>query len=167
MLRSIIQRIFVAVREADNAMKESWGLDARDMPGYREALIDVAVCLNAAHAAFDLRHEVEARCQVGDRSPVRRLQPAQSPGQHAGRSRGSGRPGIRQPRLCTHQSQGLPYAGGAHGRHVEGQAFRSLRTMARVRQDAGSRRPTAPHRARRRSHATVILGVEMQRFDRL
>ena len=27
MLRSVIQRIFVAVREADNAMKESWGLD--------------------------------------------------------------------------------------------------------------------------------------------
>ena len=30
-----------------------------NMPGYREALIDVAVCLNAAHAAFDLRQEVE------------------------------------------------------------------------------------------------------------
>ena len=59
MLRTIIQRIFVAVREADNGIKESWGPDARDLPEYREALIDIAVCVNAAQAAFDLRQEVE------------------------------------------------------------------------------------------------------------
>jgi carbonic anhydrase len=59
MLRTIIQRIFVAVRETDNAIKEVWGPDARDMPGYRETLIDIAVCVNAAHSAFDLRQEVE------------------------------------------------------------------------------------------------------------
>jgi carbonic anhydrase len=59
MLRSITQRIFVAVREADNGLKQVWGPDAREMPGYRQALIDIAVCLNAAQAAFDLRLEVE------------------------------------------------------------------------------------------------------------
>jgi carbonic anhydrase len=59
MLRSIIHRIFVAVRESDNAIKQVWGGGYRSQPGYREALIDVAVCVNAAHAAFDLRHEVE------------------------------------------------------------------------------------------------------------
>ncbi len=59
MLRSITQRIFVAVREAANGFKEVWGPDARLMPGYREALINSAVCLNAAQAAFDLRQEVE------------------------------------------------------------------------------------------------------------
>jgi carbonic anhydrase len=59
MLRSTIQRIFVAVREGANGMKEVWGPDARDMPGYREALIETAVCVNAAQAAFDLRQEVE------------------------------------------------------------------------------------------------------------
>ncbi len=59
MLRTIIQRIFVAVREAANGLKEVWGTDARGMPGYREALIEVAVCINAAQAAFDLRQEVE------------------------------------------------------------------------------------------------------------
>ncbi len=64
MLRSIIHRIFVAVRESDNALKQSWGPDARDQPGYREALIDVAVCVNAAHAAFDLRLEVERAKKV-------------------------------------------------------------------------------------------------------
>jgi carbonic anhydrase len=59
MLRSITQRIFVAVREAANGLKEVWGIDAREMPGYREALIESAVCINAAQAAFDLRQEVE------------------------------------------------------------------------------------------------------------
>ena len=59
MLRSIIHRIFVAVRESDNAIKQVWGPGARNLPGYREALIDVAVCVNSAHAAFDLRHQVE------------------------------------------------------------------------------------------------------------
>jgi carbonic anhydrase len=59
MLRTITQRIFVAVREADNGLKEAWGPEARDVPGYRGALIDIAVCVNAAQAAFDLRQEVE------------------------------------------------------------------------------------------------------------
>jgi carbonic anhydrase len=59
MLRTITQRIFVAVREADNGLKEAWGPDARDVQGYRAALIDIAVCVNAAQAAFDLRQEVE------------------------------------------------------------------------------------------------------------
>jgi carbonic anhydrase len=59
MLRSIIHRIFAAVRESDNAIKQVWGGGYRSQPGYREALIDVAVCVNAAHSAFDLRHEVE------------------------------------------------------------------------------------------------------------
>jgi carbonic anhydrase len=58
MLRNITQRIFVAVREADNGIKASWGSNAREMPGFRGALIDTAVCLNAAHAAFDLRKVV-------------------------------------------------------------------------------------------------------------
>jgi carbonic anhydrase len=59
MLRSLLQRIFVAVREAANALDAVWGPTARQMPGYREALIETAVGLNAAQAAFDLRLEVE------------------------------------------------------------------------------------------------------------
>jgi carbonic anhydrase len=59
MLRSITQRIFVAVREAANGFKQVWGPHASDVPGYREALIEAAVCINAAQAAFDLRQEVE------------------------------------------------------------------------------------------------------------
>ncbi len=59
MVRPVLQRIFVAVREAANGLKDVWGVDARNMPGYREALIEAAVCLNAAQSAFDLRAEVE------------------------------------------------------------------------------------------------------------
>ena len=59
MLRSIIQRIFVAVRASANGLDEVWGPHAREMPGYREALIETAVAVNASQAAFDLRQEVE------------------------------------------------------------------------------------------------------------
>lgn len=58
-LRSILQEIFVAVRESANAMKEVWGRDAPRQPGYRDALAQAATCLNAAHSAFALRQEVE------------------------------------------------------------------------------------------------------------
>ena len=58
-LRSIFRRIFVSVREAANALKDVWGPEARQMPGYREALIEIAVALNAAQSAYDLRLEVE------------------------------------------------------------------------------------------------------------
>ena len=59
MLRTIIHRIMIAVREAANGLKEVWGDGARGMPGYREALIETAICLNAAHEAYGLHHEVE------------------------------------------------------------------------------------------------------------
>lgn len=59
MLRSITQRIFVSVREAANGLEAVWGPDARNLPGYREALVESAVCINAAQSAFDLRQEVE------------------------------------------------------------------------------------------------------------
>jgi len=59
VLRPILQRIFVSVREAANGLKEVWGPEAKSLPGYREALIEAAVCINAAQSAFDLRLEVE------------------------------------------------------------------------------------------------------------
>jgi carbonic anhydrase len=59
-LRSILQKIFVSVREGANALDAVWGHEAREKPGFREALIETAVCLNAAQAAFSLRQEIEA-----------------------------------------------------------------------------------------------------------
>ena len=60
-LRTILQKIFVSVRESANALEEIWGTDAREMPGFRDALIETAVALNAAQAAFALRQEVESK----------------------------------------------------------------------------------------------------------
>lgn len=57
-LRSIVDRIFVPVRKAANALKSVWGPEAARMPGYREALIETAVYVNAAQAAYNLRLEV-------------------------------------------------------------------------------------------------------------
>lgn len=58
-LRLIFQRIFVAVRESDNMLREVWGPDAQKQPGYQDALVETAVSLNAAHTAFALRQEIE------------------------------------------------------------------------------------------------------------
>jgi carbonic anhydrase len=58
-LRSIAQKIFVSVREAANGLEEVWGPEARQQPGYRDSLIETAVCLNAAQAAFAMRQELE------------------------------------------------------------------------------------------------------------
>lgn len=58
-LRGILQKIFVSVREAANGLEEVWGPDARQTAGFRDALIETAVGLNAAQAAFALRQEIE------------------------------------------------------------------------------------------------------------
>ena len=82
-LRSILQKIFVSVREAANGLDEVWGRERRQSPYFRDALIETAVCINAAQAAFALRQEIETRRAVGDRGPLRGVQPVQPPGQHA------------------------------------------------------------------------------------
>jgi carbonic anhydrase len=58
-LRSIMEKLFVAVRAAANGLKEVWGAEVGKLPGYRDALIETAVCVNAAHAAFDMRQVIE------------------------------------------------------------------------------------------------------------
>jgi carbonic anhydrase len=58
-LRTILQRIFVSVRESANGLDEVWGREGRQSPYFRDALIETAVCINAAQAAFALRQEIE------------------------------------------------------------------------------------------------------------
>jgi carbonic anhydrase len=59
MLRALNRKILVAVREAANGLNEVWGPTAREAPGYREALIESAVGINTAQAAFELRREMD------------------------------------------------------------------------------------------------------------
>jgi carbonic anhydrase len=58
-LRSLVDRIMVAVRGAANALKRCRGGDVEHQPGYRQMLIETTVYLNAAVTAFDLRREVQ------------------------------------------------------------------------------------------------------------
>jgi carbonic anhydrase len=59
-LRSIVDRIFAPVRKAASVLESIWGTDAAGMPFYREALIETAVFVNAAQAAYSLRLEMTA-----------------------------------------------------------------------------------------------------------
>lgn len=60
-LRSLIDRIQIAVREAAKALKSVGGPDVAGRPGYRDDLIETAVYLNAALTAFDLQREIRAQ----------------------------------------------------------------------------------------------------------
>jgi carbonic anhydrase len=57
-LRAILEKLLMAVRAAANGLKEVWGPECRQLPGYRDALIEAAVCVNAAQTAYDLRQSV-------------------------------------------------------------------------------------------------------------
>jgi carbonic anhydrase len=58
-LRSIVDRLFVPVRKAANVLESQWGADAARMPGYRDALVQTAVAVNALQSAYNLRLELE------------------------------------------------------------------------------------------------------------
>jgi len=58
-LRTIVDRILVVVRIADRALQETCGPDTTKHPGYRAALWEMSVYLNAALTAHDLIRELE------------------------------------------------------------------------------------------------------------
>jgi carbonic anhydrase len=59
-LRAIVDSIFPAVRGADRILSEVWGEDVRLRPGYRSALVETAIVVNAALTASALREEFTA-----------------------------------------------------------------------------------------------------------
>ena len=59
-LRSLVDRIMIAVRGAAKALERVCGRSVLQHPKYKDALKEVAVYLNAAITAFDLRREVAA-----------------------------------------------------------------------------------------------------------
>jgi carbonic anhydrase len=58
-LRSLVDRIQVAVRGAATALERVAGAAAARHPSYREALVETAIYLNAAITAYDVRREVD------------------------------------------------------------------------------------------------------------
>jgi carbonic anhydrase len=59
-LRSIVDAILVAVRSASLALESVHGPGATGRPGYRAALVETSVALNACLSAFALRQDLEA-----------------------------------------------------------------------------------------------------------
>lgn len=57
-LRTILDRLFIAVRAADRNLREAHGTRVVQRHGYREALIECAVILNAALTAHTLAREL-------------------------------------------------------------------------------------------------------------
>jgi carbonic anhydrase len=58
-LRSLVDRIHVAVRGAATALKQVVGASVSEHPSYRDALVETAIYLNAAITAYDVRREVD------------------------------------------------------------------------------------------------------------
>ncbi len=67
-LRAIVDRLMVPVRAAQRAIEMSWSFQAIEKPGYRQALIETAVGLNAALTAATIRREL--RDQIGPEREV-------------------------------------------------------------------------------------------------
>lgn len=64
-LRSIVDAILAAVRGASLALEAVHGSRVTALPGYRAALVETSVAVNACIAAFALRQELESRrCRV-------------------------------------------------------------------------------------------------------
>ena len=60
-LRSIIDRLLVVTQASAKAMVDVLGADVVQRPGYRDALIEVSVLMNAALAAHTIQQELGAR----------------------------------------------------------------------------------------------------------
>lgn len=59
-LRSLVDRIMIGVRGAANALQQVCGRNVVHHPHYKDALKELAVYVNAAITAYDLRREVAA-----------------------------------------------------------------------------------------------------------
>jgi carbonic anhydrase len=64
-LRAIVNQIFPAVSISYRALVNTHGERARERAGFREAMIETAVAVNAAMVASTLRHQVESIGVVG------------------------------------------------------------------------------------------------------
>lgn len=58
-LRSLVDRLSVAVRGAAGELERLCGPSVAEHPGYRQALVEIAVYLNAALTAYDTRRELK------------------------------------------------------------------------------------------------------------
>jgi carbonic anhydrase len=66
-LRSLVDRLHIAVRAAAGEIERLCGFAISNHPGYRAALIEVGVYLNAALTAYDVQRELRLAPETGPR----------------------------------------------------------------------------------------------------
>ena len=74
-LRNIVDRLLVVVQASATRMLEVFGPDVTHCPGYRVALIESSVVINAALAAFTVEKELRTQRSQRYQSGLRRLSP--------------------------------------------------------------------------------------------
>ena len=74
-LRNILDRLLVVVQASAKRMHEIFGPDIARYPGYRGALIETSVVINAALAAYTVEKELKNRDTERYSSGLRRLSP--------------------------------------------------------------------------------------------
>jgi carbonic anhydrase len=67
-LRSVVNHVMFAVRGAALSLADVWGPAVSADPGYRDALVEVSVYLNAGITAYQLREEVRPEEEFGTRA---------------------------------------------------------------------------------------------------
>lgn len=67
-LRTILDRLLVVVQASAKRMHEIFGPNIAQRPGYRSALIETSVIVNAALAAYTLQQELNSRAPSGIRA---------------------------------------------------------------------------------------------------
>lgn len=64
-VRALVYKLLFPVHGAARALENLWGDDVTSRPGYRAALIEMAVCMNAAETSYQLRRESASHGATG------------------------------------------------------------------------------------------------------
>lgn len=67
-LRAVVNHVLVAVRGGALSLEGYWGTGVTTDAGYRDALIEISVYLNAAMTAYQLREEVRSAEELGTKT---------------------------------------------------------------------------------------------------
>jgi carbonic anhydrase len=67
-VRNILDRLLIVVRASAKKLHDTFGSEVIRLPGYREALIEVSIAVNAALAAYTVQEEVGGNGPAGIRA---------------------------------------------------------------------------------------------------
>lgn len=64
-VRTLVYKLLFPVHAAARSLEVAWGAEVGQRPGYRAALIEMSVCMNAAETAFQIRREATSHGATG------------------------------------------------------------------------------------------------------